>query len=628
MEYAAIASARMEEIEPSKEKSYTSNASRGGARSNSKNLKQQASDHIYYQLLNLARDRGDDTIVQPSFRKSLRKHFERLSTRYALEIFDGDPDNVLLHKRLLEQVQNDATNQPAVIIRTVEQIYEEDDPPSSGSVSSPGSGHSHLRPRPLRRHPRPSFGSSPNLPMLARPHSQASFNDGSSYEDDGEPADTGRRRMVSLGSSTRLDEDNEEPHMVTKVFQEVTIAGKDRLHKLSALSGAVCDVGLNVREAHVFTTSNGYRLDIFVADNIEAVDLEELTGALLKAMGEQMGDGTDNMMGVPEGKAGPEIDSLLLALGNYTDWEMDLSKLEVGPKLASGSFADLYKGVYCGQSVAVKVLRTESITQSSTVQSEFCQEVSILRKIRHKNVVQFIGVCTQAQCFYIVTEFMEGGSLYEFYRRRKGVRLSPAAVTKAGLDVARGMDYLHKNKIIHRDLKASNLLIDQNGVVKVADFGVSRIKDDKGIMTAETGTYRWMAPEIIEHRPYDTSVDVYSFGITLWELLTGSVPYSHLTPLQAAVGVVQKDLRPEIPETCPPELADIMKQCWEHNPALRPDFDQIIKCLVDLTKLYGEERLMETEEELSVGEQDKKEPKLIGRFARLFGGGHQKQSKK
>ena len=96
------------------------------------------------------------------------------------------------------------------------------------------------------------------------------------------------------------------------------------------------------------------------------------------------------------------------------------------------------------------------------------------------------------------------------------------ALLKMGAEVARGMDYLHKRRVVHRDIKAANLLLDDAGCVKIADFGVARLLDaGGGVMTAETGTYRWMAPEIITHAPYDEKADVYSYGILLWELLTG-----------------------------------------------------------------------------------------------------------
>ncbi len=151
--------------------------------------------------------------------------------------------------------------------------------------------------------------------------------------------------------------------------------------------------------------------------------------------------------------------------------------------------------------------------------------------------------------------------------------LPPTHVLKIALEVCRGMDYLHKRRIVHRDLKAANLLLDDMGTVKIADFGVSRVLDPHGVMTAETGTYRWMAPEVIEHSPYRESADVYSFGIVLWELVTGQIPYSDMTPLQAAVGVVQKGLRPVIPATCPAAVADLMRVCWTRMPTERPTFE-------------------------------------------------------
>jgi serine/threonine protein kinase len=267
------------------------------------------------------------------------------------------------------------------------------------------------------------------------------------------------------------------------------------------------------------------------------------------------------------------------------DWELDPADIAFQEKIASGAFGDLYKGVYCGQDVAIKIVRN---VQSDTQQfQEFMQEVAIMRKVRHKNVVQFIGACTRKPSLCIVFEFMSGGSVFDYMR--KGGALKLTTVLKVATEVCRGMDYLHKRKIVHRDLKAANLLMDDTGTVKIADFGVARVMDTMGVMTAETGTYRWMAPEVIEHAPYNNKADVFSFAIVLWELLTGKVPYSEMTPLQAAVGVVQKGLRPQIPSNCPPALAGVMQECWQRNPEARPSFENLKSRVEELWHLQRQE---------------------------------------
>ncbi|CAI0381316.1 unnamed protein product [Linum tenue] len=262
-------------------------------------------------------------------------------------------------------------------------------------------------------------------------------------------------------------------------------------------------------------------------------------------------------------------------------WEIDASQIKVENKVASGAYGDLYKGMYCSQEVAVKVLKPERV--SAEMLREFSQEVYIMRKVRHKNVVQFIGACTQPPNLCIVTEFMARGSIYDFLHKQNGVFKLPSLI-KVAIDVSKGMNYLHQNSIIHRDLKTANLLMDENEVVKVADFGVARVQTQSGVMTAETGTYRWMAPEVIEHKPYDHKADVFSFGIVLWELLTGELPYAYLTPLQAAVGVVQKCLRPTIPKQTQPRLAELLEKCWKQDPTQRPSFCEIIDILQKIAK--------------------------------------------
>ncbi|KAL2489363.1 putative serine/threonine-protein kinase HT1-like [Forsythia ovata] len=275
------------------------------------------------------------------------------------------------------------------------------------------------------------------------------------------------------------------------------------------------------------------------------------------------------------------VEKAVAAEAKCEDWEIDWRSLKIGEKIAAGSCGDLYRGVYLGQNVAVKVLRSEHL--NDPLEDEFAKEVSILREVQHGNVVRFIGACTKLPHLCIVTEYMPGGSLYE-YLHKNHVILKLSQLLKFAIDVCKGMEYLHQKNVIHRDLKTANLLMDAHGVVKVADFGVARFQNNGGVMTAETGTYRWMAPEVINHEAYDQKADVFSFAIVLWELVTAKVPYDTMTPLQAALGVRQ-GLRPELPQNCHPKLLDLMQKCWEAVPDNRPTFTEI---RVELEELLQE----------------------------------------
>ena len=108
------------------------------------------------------------------------------------------------------------------------------------------------------------------------------------------------------------------------------------------------------------------------------------------------------------------------------------------------------------------------------------------------------------------------------------------------LDIARGMEYIHSQGVIHRDLKPENVLIDEDSHLKIADFGIACEEAVCDLLADDQGTYRWMAPEMIKRKSYGRKVDVYSFGLMLWELLTGTIPYEDMTPIQAAFAVVNK----------------------------------------------------------------------------------------
>ncbi|XP_078182543.1 serine/threonine-protein kinase STY46-like [Carex rostrata] len=369
-------------------------------------------------------------------------------------------------------------------------------------------------------------------------------------------------------------------------MHEIIFSSEDRPKLLSQLTTLLSKLNLNIQEAHSYSTKDGYSLTIFIVDGWHYQENDLLRVTLQKQIDKAKSTAWTVAQPILPKLETLEVEefpssSISIPMDGTDDWEIDPKLLTFDSKLASGSYGDLFRGTYCSQDVAIKLLKAEIV--SPDMLREFAQEIYIMRKVRHKNVVQFIGACTKPPILCIVTEFMNGGSVFDLIHNYGGIFELPAVV-RISIDVSKGMDYLHQCDIIHRDLKSANLLMDEKEVVKVADFGVSRVRDHSGVMTAETGTYRWMAPEIIEHKPYDHKADVFSFGIVLWELLVGKLPYEDLTPLQAAVAVVQKGLRPTIPDGIHPKLIELLDKCWQSDPSLRPNFSEILDILYSIAK--------------------------------------------
>ncbi|KAH0990662.1 hypothetical protein GBA52_002145 [Prunus armeniaca] len=513
--------------------------------------KQKLKVNIYNEVLRrlMSSDVADAKVA--GFEDELWAHFNRLPTRYALDVNVERAQDVLMHKRLLLMAHDPATR-PAVEVRLV-QVHS-----ASGSNLSRKADAQCSAYASKQSHPPPAFGLSPDLELALE----------------------AEQLHVHHGNNTVSTS-----QLYTRPMHEITISTNDKPKLLSELTSLLSDIGLNIREAHAFSTTDGYSLDVFVVDGWACEKTERLRHALAKEIpwSEKNPCLDYNVISpIPEQETGMMFtNGHVSSLNKEKDiWEIDATLLRYEKKIASGSYGDLFQGSFCGQAVAIKVLRMEHLNETMR---EFTQEVYIMRKVRHKNVVQLIGACTKPPMLCIVTEFLSGGSMYDFVHKQTGA-LSLQSLLRVAIDVSRGMNYLHQNNIIHRDLKAANLLMDDNGVVKVADFGIARVQAQSGVMTAETGTYRWMAPEVIEHKPYDHKADVFSFGVVLWELLTGKLPYENLTPLQAAVGVVQKGLRPTIPRHTNPMLMELMERCWQQEPSLRPEFSEIVKMLQHIAR--------------------------------------------
>jgi serine/threonine protein kinase len=514
------------------------------------------------QISETAQRTGD-----PELRGKIEKHLLRLPRQYALDV--NFLDDVIAHRDLLSKTERDEKDGTGSGVHcTVREV----DIASKGEFETTDAMDADM-----------SYGST----------SQAN---GIDIMRGGSSRHSGSRKGVrapTFGSSVTLTSLGIDEHSSVGMY-EIAVSAGNKPMLLSRISAVLFDVGLNIAEAHVFCTDDGLALDIFIVTgwrrgdafalgkSIESalnnVEWGDVPTSISQRNGEpasSSGAGSEGRMSNPSG-ARSNNDAIKIDGG---EWELTEKQLVFNEKIASGAFGLLYRGSYCGQEVAIKVLKssTENGPGVETLR-EFAQELNILRRVHHKNIIQLIGAITQHETMCLVTEFMHGGSLLQ-YVQEHAIKL-PELIRYA-LGVAMGLDYLHKINIIHRDIKTANLLLDENHVVKIADFGVARIQPTDGsLMTAETGTYRWMAPEVIAHQQYTEKADVYSYGIMVWELVSsGEVPYPGYTPLQAAVGVVQRGLRPTISPSCHPVIAQVMQYCWLADMNARPRFEQIIALL-------------------------------------------------
>mmetsp|Transcript_17672 Transcript_17672/g.53171 ORF Transcript_17672/g.53171 Transcript_17672/m.53171 type:complete len:371 (+) Transcript_17672:418-1530(+) len=281
--------------------------------------------------------------------------------------------------------------------------------------------------------------------------------------------------------------------------------------------------------------------------------------------------------------------------GSAAGWLASPQEVELGKRIGSGCFGTTYRGRWRGIICAIKVVRVSKPGEAIS----FLREVSALSDVKHPNVMPFYGAVLDPpeQC-WLICEFMSGGTLATWLYgpcadpRSGGSSLwgpkhSLGARVEAALDVARGMAALECTTppLVHRDLKPSNVFIDGSGAAVVADLGLARpVATGADVMTGETGTFYYMAPEVIQSKPYGCPVDVFSWAILFAELLAGKPPYAdlYLTPVQVAQGVVQGGTRPTLPKGLPPGLEALARQAWHEDPALRPSFAAIVDTLTPL----------------------------------------------
>lgn len=311
---------------------------------------------------------------------------------------------------------------------------------------------------------------------------------------------------------------------------------------------------------------------------------------------------------------------------------IDFQELDMIERIGSGAFGEIYKCRWRGILVAAKCIKSTKILKEWQQQKEserkasmdgiaengtgdalgvsrsridatnsdgmdeeeiamaladFRQEVSILRKLRHPNVCMLMAYSTTENFEVMVSELMKCSLLDVF----KANILHNTAMPKRkqvvyAQQLAQGMNYLHtcKPPIIHRDLKPANLLIDYSGVLKISDFGLAKIRPDPTkteqeafVMTGETGSYRFMAPEVFRHESYTETVDIYSFSMIFYYLLSGRPPWATQNGLKAVTKAAVEGDRPRIPREWDERLARLLQQCWDESPGARPSFGAIVE---------------------------------------------------
>ncbi|VYS60809.1 unnamed protein product [Arabidopsis thaliana] len=261
----------------------------------------------------------------------------------------------------------------------------------------------------------------------------------------------------------------------------------------------------------------------------------------------------------------------------YEEWNIDFSELTVGTRVGIGFFGEVFRGIWNGTDVAIKVFLEQDLTAENM--EDFCNEISILSRLRHPNVILFLGACTKPPRLSLITEYMEMGSLYYLlHLSGQKKRLSWRRKLKMLRDICRGLMCIHRMGIVHRDIKSANCLLSNKWTVKICDFGLSRIMTGTTMRdTVSAGTPEWMAPELIRNEPFSEKCDIFSLGVIMWELCTLTRPWEGVPPERVVYAIAYEGARLEIPEG---PLGKLIADCWT-EPGQRPSCNEILSRLLD-----------------------------------------------
>nr|XP_025043933.1 tyrosine-protein kinase HCK [Pelodiscus sinensis] len=260
-------------------------------------------------------------------------------------------------------------------------------------------------------------------------------------------------------------------------------------------------------------------------------------------------------------------------------WEIPRESLKLDKKLGAGQFGEVWMATYNKHTkVAVKTMKPGSMSVDA-----FLAEANLMKSLQHDKLVKLNAVVTKEEPIYIITEFMEKGSLLDFLKSDEGNKQVLPKLIDFSAQIAEGMAFIEQRNYIHRDLRAANILVSATLVCKIADFGLARIIEDNEYTAREGAKFpiKWTAPEAINFGSFTIKSDVWSFGILLMEIVTyGRTPYPGMSNPEV-IRALERGYRMPRTDNCPEELYDIMLKCWKNKPEDRPTFEYTQSVLED-----------------------------------------------
>ncbi len=242
-------------------------------------------------------------------------------------------------------------------------------------------------------------------------------------------------------------------------------------------------------------------------------------------------------------------------------------ELHLVKQIGAGGYSAVFQAKWNDQDVAAKRLNLPDL-----------DEVEVLSKLDHPNIVKLIGICHDHLDQILVLELCSGGSLryYLDQLRSQKQRLPTKLVYDWAKQAAKPIQYLKQMKIIHKDVKSPNYLIAEGNVLKLCDFGLAKNSGFTIKNATERASHPWMAPELLTDNVLSPTYDIHAYGVVVWELWTTEIPFEGLDPVNIICRICHNNERPVIPPNCPQDLADLMKQCWEKDWSRRPSIDHIL----------------------------------------------------